>query len=68
MRWPLLGQVIHPLTLGIPLDVDILRKMRPCLTGIVVNWKQDENEYSKNMEKDKLFRNPNMDHEAAHKK
>lgn len=53
---------------GTLLDVDILRKMWSCLTGIVINWKQDEDVYSKNMEKNKLFRNSNMDHGAAHKK
>lgn len=54
---------------GTLLDVDILRKMWSCLTGIVINWKQDEDVYSKNMEKkNKLFRNSSMDHGAAHKK
>jgi hypothetical protein len=47
---------------GTLLGVDILRKMRSCLTDIAVNWEKDEDVYSKNMEKDMLFRNSNMDH------
>ena len=40
--------------------------MRIGLTGVAVNWSQGEDVYSKNKEKDELFRNLNIDHEEKY--
>ena len=56
----------HDLDFDVLLGVDILPKMRIGLTGVAVNWSQGEDVYSKNKEKDELFRNLNIDHEEKY--